>query len=62
MGLCGEKYKLAEHIENDDHCRKCRKANEEFNVVEICETGEGDVLQGEDRGHVSCHGDEVEDE
>ena len=48
-------YKLAEHVKNDDDCRKRNEGGEELKVADICETGEGEVLQGENRSQVSCH-------
>lgn len=54
-------YKLAEHVKNDDDCRKRGEGGEEFNVADICETGEGKIIQGEDRRQVSCHLEEDED-
>jgi hypothetical protein len=54
-------YKLAEHVKSDDHCRKRDEGDEDFEVADICETGEGEVLQGEDRSQVSCHSEDDED-
>lgn len=60
--LSGEPYKLAERVKNDEHCRKGHKDSEEFNVADTCETGEGEILQGEDGCQVSCHWKGVEGE
>ena len=54
-------YKLAEDVKNDDHRRKRGEGSEEFEVADICETGEGEVLQREYRSQVSCHSKEEED-
>lgn len=49
-------------MKNDDHRGKSREGSEEFNIVDVCETGEGEVFQGEDGGQVRCHWEEeVED-
>lgn len=54
-------YKLAEYVKDDDHGRKCGEGSEEFDVADICETGERKTLQGEDRRQISCHWGEDED-
>ena len=58
--LSGAPYKLAEHVKNDDHNGKRRESSEEFDIADICETREGEVLKGENRCQV-CHWEEVED-
>ena len=58
-------YKLAEHVGNYDHCQKYHKGGEEFDMVEIRETGKGEIVQGghyrkvpghwgEDEGKLKC--------
>jgi hypothetical protein len=48
-------YKLTEHVKNDGQSGKRGEDDKEFDVADTCETGEGEVLQGEDRCQVSCH-------
>jgi len=54
-------YKLAECMKDDDHCRKRDEGGEDFDVADICETGEEEVLQRDYRCQVSCHWEEDED-
>ena len=54
-------YKLAEHVKNDDHYWKRGEGGEYFDVADISETVEGEVLKGEDRCQVPCHWEEDED-
>lgn len=55
-------YKLAEDIKEDEDRWKGGEGSEEFGVAEICETEEGEVVQGEDGSQVSRHWEEVGDE
>lgn len=61
MRSAGCAYKLSERVENDDHDRKHGESGEDFDVADICETLEGEVLEREDRSQVSCHQEEDED-
>ena len=54
-------YELAKHVEKDDYGRERGEGSKEFDVADICETGEGEILQGEDCCQVSCHREEGEE-
>jgi len=47
-------------MKNDNRCRKRDEGDEDFDVADICETGEEKFLQREDRCQVSCHWEEDE--
>ena len=58
MGEVECAYELAEHVENDEQGRKRGEGGEEIDVADTCESGKGEILQGEDCCQVSCHRDE----
>ena len=50
-------YTLTEHVENDGYYRKRGESGNEFDVADICEAREREVLE-EDCRQVSCHDEE----
>ena len=48
-------YKLAEHIKHYSHCRKRDQGGKEFDIAEVREAMEGEILQGCRYCNVPCH-------